>query len=320
MNPIFYLILIFILLVYIDQIAFIIYENYSDNINYSDNTNNIITLNNWLNNNNYLNIFKYIFKNINYNINIDSNFDTLNIDDNANNTLYIQYSGESYYNNPNDYYINFIPKKSENNIILFPYGYLHLLYMNFDINYLINNRSYNNRSNNNVKDKFCLFIVSNGSCQERNDFFHKLSKYKKVESYGRYLNNMNSTLDMGFASDEYINKIKEYKFMICFENKSSEYYLTEKLINAYYGETIPIYWGCPQTNKWINTDSILYINPEYNNEQVDNIINEIKLLDNDDNLYQQKFNQSFFKNNQQPDEFNIDKIKEKVELLINNKK
>ena len=290
----------------------LIINEYLNNTLIDDNNNNII-INGYLNTEKSLNIFKHIFKNIKYNINIYSNFDTINKINDNNNNLYIQYSGESYYNDINNYDINFISKKPDNNIILFPYGYFHLLYMNLNINYLINNRLYNNNNK-----KFCLFVVSNDSCWQRNNFFDKLSKYKKVDSYGNYLNNMDIQLDNGFDTDTFLNKIKEYKFMICFENKSHEYYLTEKLINAYYGETIPIYWGCPQTTEYINTDSILYINPEYDDQQVNNIIDEIILLDNDDNLYQQKYEQSFFKNGQQPDDFNIDKIKEKVELLINN--
>ena len=303
------IILIFLIIL----LLLFIYSNYNYNCN---NFSNVSIVDSWLNKNSFLDLFNYIFKNCTYNVIIYTNFDTLNIDNNNDNTLNIQYSGESYYNNPNDYNINFIPLKPNetNNIIIFPYGYLHLLYMNLNINYLINNRIYNK------KQKFCLFIVSNGSCWQRNDFFDKLSKYKKVDSYGNYLNNMNSGINYAFGSEEYLNIIKDYKFMICFENKSCEYYLTEKLINAYYGKTIPIYWGCPQTTEWINTDSLIYINPEYDEHQVNNIINEIIMLDNDDNLYKQKYEQSFFKNGQQPDEFNIDKIKEKVELLLETNK
>ena len=39
-----------------------------------------------------------------------------------------------------------------------------------------------------VNRKFCSFVVSNGNCKLRNDFFLKLSKYKKVDSGGRHYN------------------------------------------------------------------------------------------------------------------------------------
>jgi hypothetical protein len=54
--------------------------------------------------------------------------------------------------------------------------------------------------------KFCNFVASNGNCQERNDFVSKLSKYKKVDCGGRWMNNIgysvsnkkNSNLNINF--------------------------------------------------------------------------------------------------------------------------
>ena len=130
-----------ILILFLLFLLFLCYNNiiineYLNNTLIDDNKNNII-INGYLNTEKSLNIFKHIFKNIKYNINIYSNFDTINKINDNNNNLYIQYSGESYYNDINNYDINFISKKPDNNIILFPYGYFHLLYMNLNINYLI---------------------------------------------------------------------------------------------------------------------------------------------------------------------------------------
>ena len=41
-----------------------------------------------------------------------------------------------------------------------------------------------------VNRKFCNFVASNGNCKERNDFVTELSKYKKVDSGGRWMNNI----------------------------------------------------------------------------------------------------------------------------------
>ena len=54
-----------------------------------------------------------------------------------------------------------------------------------------------------------------------NKMFDFLSKYKKVDSYGRYKNNMGA-IGNDFASDDYIKLISQYKFIICFENKKVE--------------------------------------------------------------------------------------------------
>jgi len=51
-------------------------------------------------------------------------------------------------------------------------------------------------------------------------------------------------------------------FIICFENECKKNYFTEKLINAYYNKTIPIYWECSNIDHYINVDSILYLKPD----------------------------------------------------------
>ena len=40
------------------------------------------------------------------------------------------------------------------------------------------------------KEKFCCMVVSNGKAKERIEFFNRLSKYKKVDSGGRFMNNI----------------------------------------------------------------------------------------------------------------------------------
>ncbi len=91
-----------------------------------------------------------------------------------------------------------------------------------------------------LQRKFCNFLVSNGTATEfRTQFFHRLSKYKSIESGGGYLNNIG-----GKVSDKSTWQ-REFKFSLCFENSSTSGYLTEKLIQAYAAMTVPIYWGDP---------------------------------------------------------------------------
>jgi hypothetical protein len=59
-----------------------------------------------------------------------------------------------------------------------------------------------------LKRKFCNFVASNGNCKTRNLFFEKLSKYKKVDSGGRWMNNI------GFAVSDKRKFQSEYKFSI----------------------------------------------------------------------------------------------------------
>ncbi|RDU64914.1 alpha-1,3-fucosyltransferase, partial [Helicobacter didelphidarum] len=90
------------------------------------------------------------------------------------------------------------------------------------------------------KTKFCGFVVSNEASpftDIRKTFFEKLSEYKKVDSGGRWKNNV------GYKVDNKIEWLKDYKFNICFENSSYPGYLTEKLFDAFEANCIPIYWG-----------------------------------------------------------------------------
>ena len=230
------------------------------------------------------------------------------------NKLYVQYSGEAYYHEPSLYNINFIPIENTANNIVFPLGSFqtleHVHNKKYDINYFINKRKLDKH-----KPNFCLFCVSNGGCKERNDFFNELSKYKKVDSCGKHLNN-GVVCPGNHLSTEYFDFISNYKFMICFENTSKPNYFTEKLVNSYYSGSIPIYWGDPNISKYINMDSILYLKPGFTQQDVDDLINKIKELDTNDELYKEKYEQSFFKDGVLTDEFNLDKVKEKIETII----
>ena len=88
------------------------------------------------------------------------------------------------------------------------------------------------------KTKFCSFVVSNGALtQTRDKFFDALCSYKRVDSAGRWKNNM------GYNVKNKIEWLKSYKFNLCFENSSQPGYLTEKLFDAFMSGCVPIYWG-----------------------------------------------------------------------------
>jgi alpha(1,3/1,4) fucosyltransferase len=94
--------------------------------------------------------------------------------------------------------------------------------------------------------EFCSFVVKNGGCEMRNNFFHKLSQYKQVASGGPLFNNIGYTLESGaMACHTKLDFLRKYKFNLCFENASHPGYCTEKLYEALIADTIPIYWGSP---------------------------------------------------------------------------
>jgi len=146
--------------------------------------------------------------------------------------------------------------------------------------------------NSNVKDKsgFCSFVVKNSACEERNNIFHKISQYKKVDSAGPLFNNMGEFLS-GEPSKFHTSKfdfIRSRKFNICYENSSYPGYVTEKLYHALYCNTIPIYWGSPTVQIDFNPDA--FINRlDYKNDE--EMIDRIIELDTDDDKYNEMLKQ-----------------------------
>lgn len=280
-----------------------------------------IQLKNWWDDSNTKNIetcqhiFQQLFADTKKDVVLYSVFSTLDQPQKPdNNTILVQFSGESTFHDTTWFDINFIPVESDyaTNVVIFPYAYFHILYNHIDIHKLTLPRTFSTI----VNKKFCLFSVSNGNATERKEMFLELSKYKTVDSCGKFMNNMNMNCPENHDSTEYFDFISNYKFMICFENTSKPNYITEKLINAYLNGTIPIYWGCPNIQDYVNMDSILYLSPNYSITERDQLIQKIIYLDTHPDAYKSMYENIFFKNGQIPPEFNLEKIKEKISLIL----
>ena len=120
------------------------------------------------------------------------------------------------------------------------------------------------------KTKFCCMVVSNCQSKKRLEFFEKLSLYKRVDSGGRVLNNIG-----GPVADK-MKFIKDYRFVISFENASQLGYTTEKIIEPLIAECIPLYWGDPLVNKEFDSHRFLQLTDGKTEEQ---LISEIIAID-----------------------------------------
>ena len=101
--------------------------------------------------------------------------------------------------------------------------------------------------------KFCNFVYSNNWCADpmRERFFNALSKYKRVDAGGAFLNNMG-----GRVGDKR-SFLKEYKFTIAIENSSLPGYSTEKILDPLLAQSLPIYWGDPNISSDYNPNSFV---------------------------------------------------------------
>lgn len=143
-------------------------------------------------------------------------------------------------------------------------------------------------SENEIAEKkgFCNFVVSSGGGNKdfRTEVFEKLSKYKKVDSGGRYMNNLP---DGKPVPDKYEFQ-KNYKFSLALENSKISGYTTEKIIDAWAAKTIPIYWGNPDIVKEFNPAAFINIT---NN---DDWLNQVMELDQSDELYEKMCKEPIF--------------------------
>ncbi len=153
-----------------------------------------------------------------------------------------------------------------------------------------------------LKTKFCNYIYSNGKADPvRDNFFYLLSKYKKVTSAGKHLNNFIMPLtDQEWHVDK-VNFMRPFKFSIAFENSSLPGYTTEKLMHAFISNTIPIYWGDPLITENFNSRAFVNLHDFKN---ASDAIDKIMELDQDDKMYIAMMNQKVF--NKVPDYFQKD--------------
>ena len=154
-----------------------------------------------------------------------------------------------------------------------------------------------------IHEKWCAFTVSNPSNFFRNSLFHQLNEYKLVSSYGRYLNNDNKLIMTSegkywrYAKTEFFNT-HSHKFMMAIENSPYKYYCTEKLMDAFLGFTLPIYWGDTRVAEDWNEKAFI------NGTKID-ILEAVKKIDKDDGLYKAMMMEPVF-------------TKEQMEKLENN--
>lgn len=126
-----------------------------------------------------------------------------------------------------------------------------------------------------AKTKFCCMVVSNPNCAKRVKFFKHLQTYKPVDSGGGVLNNVG-----GRVADK-VEFIKDYKFVISFENSNQNGYTSEKIMEPILQDCIPIYWGNKLVNKDFNSERFI----DYHQfESEEDLIKRILEIDQNDDL------------------------------------
>lgn len=157
------------------------------------------------------------------------------------------------------------------------------------------------------KTEFCSFVYSNSyASQKRIELFKEISKYKKINSGGKLLNNLEDKKNVE-NKYEFQNK---HKFSIACENSSYPNYLTEKLLQSFAANTIPIYWGDPYVKEVFNEKAFINV-ADY--KTYEELLEKIKEIDTNDALYVKILNEKTF-----CDDNYIDKMYKKYEDFLLN--
>ncbi len=157
------------------------------------------------------------------------------------------------------------------------------------------------------KNKFCSFIVSNKYAPKRIEFFNKLSKYKKVDSGGRYLNNI------GYNIDDKLEFLNPYKFDIAFENSSYPGYTTEKIMQPMVAGSIPVYWGNPLVDRDFNSKSFINWH-DYGSDEA--VIEKIIELDTNEDKYREMLAESWLTGNITNKYNDLSNIKQELKSIV----
>uniref|UniRef100_UPI001F099FFD glycosyltransferase family 10 domain-containing protein n=1 Tax=Helicobacter pylori TaxID=210 RepID=UPI001F099FFD len=127
-----------------------------------------------------------------------------------------------------------------------------------------------------LKRGFASFVASNPNAPIRNAFYDALNSIEPVAGGGSVKNTL------GYKVKNKNEFLSQYKFNLCFENSQGYGYVTEKILDAYFSHTIPIYWGSPSVAKDFNPKSFVNV---HDFKDFDEAIDYVRYLHTHPNAY-----------------------------------
>ena len=170
------------------------------------------------------------------------------------------------------------------------------------------NREYPNSI---LKEKvyFASFVASHDSRGDiRGVFFKALNNRKRVESAGTYLNNMPDGMKVNWGDGSKLEFQKKCRFSLCFESTDEPGFITEKIVEAFYCDTIPIYYGSSNIKDIFNPKAFIDVSdyPDF-----DSAIDYILKIEDDDEKHLEMLRQPIFNDPEFPEK----KMREFEEFL-----
>lgn len=156
------------------------------------------------------------------------------------------------------------------------------------------------------KSAFCNFIYTH-DVPYRNAIFSEFDAYKRVDAAGSCMNSMG-----GWTVPKTPNRlvakldfVRRYKFTLAIEHTIWPGYLTEKLVDPMYVNSIPIYVGDPQARVSFNPDSYIDFASFGSMKEMLEFVREV---DNDRDLYLKMLAAPFYRDNRVPDYVKAERI------------
>jgi len=163
--------------------------------------------------------------------------------------------------------------------------------------------------------KFCL--IATNITGRNNEIKHVIINELKIlgecDTIDMYKNEISNK--SCYHSVELLNVFNKYKFVFVCENSVSSGYITEKIFNCLFARCIPIYYGCTETEKFIDKYCFINMNLESNKNDNKNkyndIINKINELKNNETEYNNIIN-----TNKICKDYNDENYKDKLKEFI----
>lgn len=219
-------------------------------------------------------------------------------------TKLVNFSGENNYPNYNecDYaigsHVHFsCGAENDKRYFRLPWWVYHL-YHNKQLfhecfNKSINDELYDNR-------KFCSYVVANNLNADpikQKIFYYINDNYVKVDSGGPVVNNIGKVI--GKELKDKIDFCSQYRFNLSCENSNVDGYVTEKILDAFACQSVPIYWGNEYVKEDFNEDSFINVNDyikHFDDERgFKDLIERIKFVDHHKDVYMNMLNAPKFK-------------------------
>lgn len=141
---------------------------------------------------------------------------------------------------------------------------------------------------NKFEDKlFCLSISKNYMNKNKNKIIELLSQFGNIDHISSYDNIISDK--SCYNSPELLSIFNKYKFIICFENSSTNGYITEKIFNVFLSKSIPIYDGADDIGNYINEEAFIRYDQSY--------LKKILYLENNKEKYEYIVNMPKFNKN-----------------------